>query len=111
MASKFEKRLARMEKVLAQRSEEKKLAECNCADPKVIFRPRPGVDMAIQLREELDLTCPVHPVRRLNELIWGVIIGKEGRIPNPKMDPIIEEYRRRQVAQFGQVFEDDAEDI
>jgi len=44
-------------------------------------------------------------------LLFGVVIGKEGRIPNPKMDPIVEEYRRRRAAQFGQPFEDDAEDI
>jgi hypothetical protein len=100
MLKNFDKRLARVEKALAQRSEQKDAAKCNCGDPKRIFMPRPGVDMAVQLREELDLSCPVHRKRRLNRLLWGKIIGSDGkRIPNPNMDSIVEEYERRYKSQ------------
>jgi hypothetical protein len=39
----------------------------------------------------------------LSELLWAEIIGRDGkRIPNPKMDPIVEEYNRRYERQFAQ---------
>jgi hypothetical protein len=104
MAGNLEKRLAKIENALAERSQEKDPAKCNCGDPKRTFMPRPGVDMAVQLTAELELTCPVHRERRLYRLLWAEVIGSDGkRIPNPKMDPITDEYERRYERQSGQV--------
>lgn len=112
MPGNFEKRLTKSEEALAKKAQEQELGKCNCGDPNVIFRPRPGVEMATQLREELERTCPVHPARRLGRLLWGVAIGADGkRIANPKMDPILEEYHRRRAAQFKDLLEADAEDV
>ena len=106
MSRNFDKRLARLEKALVVRSEQEELAICNCGDPTRIFRPRSGVDMAIQLREELDLSCPVHRERRLYRLIWGKIVGSDGKpIPNPEMDSLVEEYERRYGGQVEESIE------
>jgi hypothetical protein len=61
MSKNFEKRLERVEKALGQRS----AAKCNCADPNATFRQRYGIPLVQAQREELDLTCPVHLVRRI----------------------------------------------
>ena len=112
MPGNFEKRLAKIEEALAKKAQEEDLAKCNCGDPKRIFMPRPGVDMAMQLRAELALRCPVHQERRLSRLLWAEIIGSDGkRIPDPKMDPIVEEYERRYDRQNEQLSEDDAENV
>jgi hypothetical protein len=96
MAGNVERRLMKIEKALADKSQENDLAKCNCGDPKRMFRRRRGADMEVQLKEEPALTCPVHRERRLSGLLWADIIGSDGkRIPNPKMDPIVEEYERR----------------
>lgn len=112
MPGNVEKRLAKIEEVLAKKAQEEDLSKCNCGDPKRIFMPRPGIDMAVQLRSELALRCPVHQGRRLYRLLWAEIIGSDGeRIPNPKIDAIVEEYERRYDRQSGQVPEDDAENV
>jgi hypothetical protein len=112
MPRNFGKRLAKVEEALAENIQEKDLSKCNCADPKRIFMPRPGVDMAVQLTAELALRCPVHQERRLGRLLWAEIIGSDGkRVPNPKMDSIVEEYERRYDRQSGQAPEDNAESV
>jgi hypothetical protein len=112
MPRNFGKRLEKLEEALARNIQEKDLSKCNCGEPKRIFRPRPGVDMAVQLTAELALRCPVHQERRLSRLLWAEIIGSDGkRIPNPKMDSIVEEYERRYDGQSGQVPQDDAENV
>ena len=112
MPGNFEKRLAKIEDVLAKKVQEQDLCKCNCGDPKRIFMPRSGVDMTVQLTAELALRCPVHQERRLSRLLWAEIIGSDGkRIPNPKMDSIVEEYEGRYDRQSGQVPQDDAENV
>jgi len=112
MPRNFGKRLAKLEEALAKNIQEKNLSKCNCGDPKRIFMPGPGVDMAVQLTAELDLRCPVHQERRLSRLLWAEIIGSDGkRIPNPNVDSIVEEYEGRYNRQSGQVPQDDAENV
>ena len=112
MPSNFEKRLAKIEEALARKAKEEEFAKCKCRDPNVVLRPRLGVGIVSELRAELDLTCPVHPVRRLSRVLWFVRIGVDGkRIPDPKMDPILEEYDRRRGAQFKNSLEADAKDV
>jgi hypothetical protein len=112
MAGNVERRLMKIEKALADKSQENDLAKCNCGDPKRMFRPRRGADMEVQLKEELALTCPVHRERRLSGLLWADIIGSDGkRIPNPKMDPILRSTKRRYDRQSGQVPEVDAGNV
>jgi hypothetical protein len=106
MSRSFEKRLERVEKALAQRS----AGECNCADPDAMFIQRRGIDLRQAYREELDLTCPVHPVRRVSKwlVLNIVIVDKDGkrRLNSPtspeaeEYSRLIEEYRRRRRAQF-----------
>ena len=112
MTGNFERRIAKIEEVLAKKAQEEELAKCNCGDPKRVFMPRPGVDMAVQLKAELALICPVHQERRLRRLLWAEIIGSDGkRIPNPKLDPIVEEYGRRYDRQFEQAPKNAAENV
>lgn len=104
MSKNFEKRLDRVEKALAQRS----AGKCNCADPNAMFCQRYGISLLQAQREELDLTCPVHPVRRISKWLIFVIVDKDGkRSLNSPTSPeaeeysrLIEEYRRRRRAQF-----------
>jgi hypothetical protein len=104
MPRNFENRLARLAGALAKQIQEKDLSNCSCGDPKRIFMPRSGVDMAVQLTAELTLRCPVHHEGRLSRLLWAEIIGSDGkRIPNPEMDPIVEEFERRYERQSEQV--------
>ena len=103
MPGNFEKRLAKIEEVLAKKIEEEHLSKCNCGDPKGMFKPAPGVDMAVQLTAELALKCPVHQERRLGRLLWIEFVdSNRNPIPNPKMDPLVEEYKRRYDHQLEQ---------
>jgi hypothetical protein len=102
MSKNFEKRLERVEKALAQRS----AGKCNCADPNAMFCQRYGIPLSQAQREELDLTCPVHPVRRISKWLIFVGVDKDGkRLPprTPEAEEYsrrIEEYYRRRRAQF-----------
>jgi len=111
MAGKLEKRLAKIEQALTEKAHQKMIANCNCRDERKIFVPdKEGIEASFEA--ELKLICPVHAERRLGKLIWGAIIGSNGqRIPNPKMDPLVEEYRRRLSRQLERMREDDAEDL
>ena len=106
------KRLERIEHKMSEITKQEHQNKCNCGDPKRIFLPRHGVDMEVQLKAELALTCPVHGERRLYRLIWAQVVGSGGkRIPHSKMDPILEEYQRRYDRQSEQVPEDGAENV
>jgi hypothetical protein len=100
MSRNIEKRLARLEKALFERSGGK----CNCADPDAMFQPRWGVPHAH--KAELDLTCPVHPVRRISKWLELVLVfvDKDGNRKERRMliasPGLGEEYERRRLAQF-----------
>jgi hypothetical protein len=103
MSKNFEKRLERVEKALAQKSATK----CNCSDSNAMFRHRRGIPLSQAQREELDLTCPVHPVRRISKWLIFVGVDKDGKRLNLPRTPEaeeysqrIEEYYRRRRAQF-----------
>ena len=103
MPGNFEKRLAKIEEVLAKKVEEEYLSNCNCGDPKGKFLVFPGIDTAVRLRTELGLKCPVHQERRLGRLLWIEFVdSNRNPIPNPKMDPLVEEYKRRYDHQLEQ---------
>jgi hypothetical protein len=103
MPGNFEKRLAKIEEVLAKKVEEEYLSKCNCGDPKGIFMLLPEVNAAVQLTEELALKCPIHQERRLSRLIWFVVVDSDGaHIPDPEVDPLVEEYGRRYDQQLEQ---------
>jgi len=108
MAGKLENRLAKIEQVLAKRTREKVLTNCNCRDPRKIVSATDD-----NLEAELNLTCPVHEVRRLGRILTFVIVDtKTGRpIPNPRRDPLVEEYKRRYARQLEQMDEDDSENL
>ena len=103
MPGNFEKRLAKIEEVLAKKVEEEYLSNCNCGDPKGKFLVFPGIDTAVRLRTELGLKCPIHQERRLSGLFRIVLVAPDGRtVPNPEVDPLVEEYERRYDHQLEQ---------
>ena len=53
MPGNFEKRLAKVEEVLAKKVQEEYLSKCNCGDPKGIFMLLPVLNVSVQLIEEL----------------------------------------------------------
>jgi hypothetical protein len=72
-----------------------------------MFRQRYGIPLSQAQREELDLTCPVHPVRRISKWLIFVGVDKDGiRLNRPRTPEaeehsrLIEEYGQRRRAQF-----------
>lgn len=97
----LEKRLASVEKALAETAEQEKLADCICkiGDPPpatLAFSNQPEAFEA-----EMNLTCPVPGFRNLGHLIVFYMVNRGGgRCDSSRFDELLAEYRERESQNF-----------
>jgi hypothetical protein len=90
MAGNLEKRLAQVEKKLAEIANQEALADCIC------IKGPMRIPMA-ELEAEMNRPCPRHGLRRMGHIINAVIVSSDRTLTEEsrKRSELIEAYERR----------------
>jgi hypothetical protein len=103
------KRLARVEKVLAQTAKQKELASCICQDLTFALPHE-----AEQFEAEVNRTCPVHGFRRLGQILPVTFVKPDKTYTEEsiKLLQLVEAYELRlsQLSQSGLELEYDSQE-
>ena len=92
------RRLAKVEKAVAENAERERLANCNCkliaklSPPTIVYSSQPE-----EFEIEMNQTCPVHGFRRLEHIIVFKVVDQDGRY-DTRINELMAEYNARLAA-------------
>ena len=92
----FRRRLARVEKALAETAEQEQLADCICLPSPKRFGTIAFSNKPEEFEAEMNQTCPVHGFRSLGHIMVFRVVAPGQKDETCRLDELVEEYHARE---------------
>jgi hypothetical protein len=91
------RRLAKVEKALAETAEQEKMAGCICIPRRGRFTTIAFSNKPEEFEAEMNQKCPAHGFRSLGHIVVFRVVGPGEEDERCKLDDLLDEYRARET--------------